>query len=300
MPLVGFLNAQSLAPFAHLVAAFRRGLAEAGFDEGRNVAIEYRWAEGHYERLPVLANELVGRKVAVLVATGGEPAALAAKAATSTIPIVFLIGGDPVSLHLAASMSRPGGNATGHTLLATSIDGKRIGLLQEMVPKATSIAALINPDFPGFQSQRKDIQEAASRAGLRSTFIFAKVESEFEPAFAALLDVHANALIVCADPLFNSRRDELVALAASHKMPAIYELREFATDGGLMSYGANLVELYRGVGQYTARILNGSKPADLPIQQPTKFDFVINLKTANALGLTIPPSVLSIADEVIE
>jgi putative ABC transport system substrate-binding protein len=300
MPVIGFLNSQSAGPFSHMIAGFLRGLSESSFIEGQNIAIEYHWAEGQYERLPTLANELVRRGLAVLVATGGEPAALAAKAATSTIPIVFVIGGDPVKIGLVASMNRPGANVTGLTLLTTSLDGKRLGLLKELIPNASLIAALINPDFPPSENQRRDVVDAASGVGLRTTVIMARTESDFQPAFAALLQQHADALIVCADPFFFSRREQLVALAAHHKVPAIYEVREFALGGGLMSYGVNIVELYRGAAQYTARILKGAKPTDLPVVQPTKFDLVINLNTAKALGLTIPPGVLAIADEVIE
>src|SRR5262249_55478508 len=222
-----------------------------------------------------------------------------AKAATAAIPVVFLIGGDPVKIGLVASMNRPGANITGLTLLTTSIDGKRIGLLKELVPKASLIAALINPDFPA-ENQQRDILEAASQAGMRATVVKARAEMEFEPAFATLLDQHADALIVCADPFFNSRRDQLVALAARHRVPAIYEVREYACGGGLMSYGINIVELYRGVAQYTARILKGTKPTDLPVVQPTKFELVINLKTAKALGLNVPLHLEQFADEVIE
>jgi putative ABC transport system substrate-binding protein len=300
MPVIGFLNSQSAAPSSHMVAGFRHGLSEAGFVEGQNIAIDYRWAEGQYDRLPALANELVRRGVAVLVATGGEAAALAAKAATAAIPVVFLIGGDPVKIGLVASMNRPGANITGLTLLTTSIDGKRIGLLKELVPKASLIAALINPDFPPAENQQRDILEAASQAGMRATVVKARAEMEFEPAFATLLDQHADALIVCADPFFNSRRDQLVALAARHRVPAIYEVREYASGGGLMSYGINIVELYRGVAQYTARILKGTKPTDLPVVQPTKFELVINLMTAKALGLNVPLHLEQFADEVIE
>jgi putative ABC transport system substrate-binding protein len=256
IPVVGFLNSQSAGPFSHMLAGFQQGLREAGFLEGQNVAIEYRWAEGHYERLPDLANDLVRRQLAVLVATGGEPAALAAKAATQAIPIVFLIGGDPVKEGLVASMSRPGGNVTGLTLLTTEIEGKRLGLLQELVPKATLIAVLVNPNFPPAENQQRDVLEAASRAGLRATVVLARSESEFEPAFATVVEKRADALMVCADPFFNSRRDQLVALAAHHKVPTIYELREYPLGGGLMSYGVNIVELYR----QAARSLRDSLP----------------------------------------
>jgi putative ABC transport system substrate-binding protein len=300
MPVIGFLNSQSAGPFSHMVAGFHRGLSEAGLVEGRNIAIEYRWAEGQYERLPTLANELVHRGVAVLVTTGGEPAALAAKGATSTTPVVFLVGGDPVKLGLVASMNRPGGNFTGMTLLTASLEGKRLGLLKELIPKAGLVAALINPTYPLAENQRRDIQEAASRAGLRSAVVTAKTEGEFQAAFSALVEQHTDALIVCADPFFNSRRDQLVALAARHKLPAIYEFREFAFAGGLMTYGVNIVELYRGAAHYAARILKGTKPADLPVQQPTTFDFVLNLQAAKALGLDVPLQLQQLADEVIE
>jgi ABC-type uncharacterized transport system substrate-binding protein len=297
VPVIGFLNSQSAAPFSHMVAGFRRGLRDAGFLEGQNIAIEYRWADGHYDRLSVLANDLIRQGPAVLVATGGEPAALAAKEATQAIPIVFLIGGDPVRQGIVASMNRPGGNVTGLTLLTTEIEGKRLGLLQELVPSARAIAVLINPNFPPSENQRRDVLEAASHAGLRATTLFAKSESDFQPAFAALIEQRADALMVCADPLFNSRR---VALAAHHKVPAMYEFREYVLAGGLVSYGVNIVDLYREAAQYTAKILKGAKPSDLPIVQPTKFDFVINQKTAKALRLDVPDKMLALADEVIE
>lgn len=300
MPVVGFLNTQSAGPFAHLLSGFRQGLREAGFLEGQNIQIEYRWAEGHYERLPALANDLVRQGLAVLVATGGEPAAFAAKAATQAIPIVFLIGGDPVKQGLVSSISRPGGNVTGLTLLTTEVEGKRVGLLQELIPKARLIAILINPDFPPAENQQRDVLAAASRVGLRGTVVLAKSDNEFQSAFATVVEQRADALMVCSDPLFNSRRDQLVALAAHHRVPAIYEFREFALAGGLMSYGVNIVELYREVAQHTVRILKGAKPSDLPIMQPTKFDFVINQKAAKALGLDVPDRLLAIADEVIE
>jgi putative tryptophan/tyrosine transport system substrate-binding protein len=300
VPVIGFLNSQSAASFSHMVAGFRRGLRDAGFLEGQNIAIEYRWAEGRYDRLPALASDLVRQGPAVLVATGGEPAALAAKDATQAIPVVFLIGGDPVRQGIVASMNRPGGNVTGLTLLTTEIEGKRLGLLQELVPNARVIAVLINPDFPPAENQRRDVLEAASRAGLRATTLLAKSEADFQPAFAALIEQRADALMVCADPLFNSRRDQLVALAAHHKVPAMYEFREYVLAGGLVSYGVNIVELYREAAQYTAKILKGAKPGELPIVQPTKFDFVMNQKTAKALRLDVPDKMLALADEVIE
>jgi putative ABC transport system substrate-binding protein len=299
-PVIGFLNTQSLGPFSHMVAGFREGLREAGFVEGQNIQIEYRWAEGRYERLPTLASDLVRRGIAVLVATGGELAALAAKESTQAIPVIFLIGGDPVRTGLVASMNRPGGNVTGLTLLTSEIEGKRLGLLQELLPKASLIAVLINPDFPPAENQRRDVLEAASRVGLRAVVMSARSEREFEPAFRTAVEQRADALMVCADPLFNSRRDQLVEFAARYKMPAIYEFREYPLAGGLMSYGVNIVELYRGAAQYAARILRGAKPSDLPIMQPTKFDFVINQRAAKALALDVPDRLLALADEVIE
>jgi putative ABC transport system substrate-binding protein len=300
MPLIAFLNSQSAAPFAHMLGGFRRGLRDAGFIEGQNIAIEYRWAEGQYDRLPALANDLIRQHPAVLVATGGEPVALAAKDATQAIPIVFIIGGDPVRQRLVATMNCPGGNVTGLTLLTTELEGKRLGLLQELVPHARSIAVLINPDFPPAERQRQDVLEAAARVGLRATTLLAKSERDFGPAFAALIEQRADAVIVCADPLFNSRRDRLVALAGQHNVPAMYEFREYVVAGGLVSYGVNIVELYREAAQYTAKILRGAKPSDLPVVQPTKFDFVINQKTAKALGLDVPDKMIALADEVIE
>jgi putative ABC transport system substrate-binding protein len=300
MPLIGFLNSQSASSFSHLVAGFQQGLREAGFLEGQNIQIEYRWAEGQSEQLPALANDLVRRGIAVLVATGGEPAALAAKDSTQTIPIVFLIGGDPVKMGLVASMNRPGGNVTGLTLLSTEIERKRLALLQELLPKASLIAVLINPDFPATENRRRDVLEAASRMGLKTIVVSASSESQFEPAFTTAVEQRADALMVFADPFFNSRRDQLAALAARYKIPAIYEFREYALAGGLMSYGANIVELYREVAHYAGRILRGAKPSDLPIMQPTKFDFVINQKVARGLALEVPDKLLALADEVIE
>jgi putative ABC transport system substrate-binding protein len=300
MPLIGFLNSQSASSFSHLVAGFQQGLREAGFLEGQNIQIEYRWAEGQSEQLPALANDLVRRGIAVLVATGGEPAALAAKDSTQTIPIVFLIGGDPVKMGLVASMNRPGGNVTGLTLLSTEIERKRLALLQELLPKASLIAVLINPDFPATENRRRDVLEAASRMGLNTIVVSASSESQFEPAFTTAVEQRADALMVFADPFFNSRRDQLAALAARYKIPAIYEFREYALAGGLMSYGANIVELYREVAHYAGRILRGAKPSDLPIMQPTKFDFVINQEVARGLALEVPDKLLALADEVIE
>jgi putative ABC transport system substrate-binding protein len=298
MPVIGFLNSQSPDRSGHLADAFRHGLREVGFIDGQNVAIEYRWAEGQYDRLPEQAADLV-RRVAVLVATGGEPAALAAKATTSTIRIVFAIGGDPVKGGFVANFNRPGGNMTGLTQFAGLLEGKRLGLLHEMLPNV-AIGALVNPNFPPFEDQMKDLMEAAAHLGVRLTPLFAKAEVDFEPAFQAFVEKGAGAVLVAADPFFNSRRDRLVALAASRKLPAIYEFREFVAAGGLMSYGANLADGYRQVGRYAGQILKGAKPADLPVLQPTEFELVMNLKTAIALDLIVPPTLLARADEVFE
>ena len=300
MPVIGFMNTASPGPFAHLFEAFRKGLSENGYVEGRNVAIEQRWAEGQYERLPAFANELIGRGVAVLVATGGDPAIRAARAATTTTPIVFAIGSDPVDLGYVASINRPGGNVTGVMQLTSMLVAKRIGLLRELAPTANVFAVLNNPNFPVYLLQMKDAQEAAARIGVKLVVLYASTESEFEPAFAALVQQRASALMINADPFFNSRRDQLVALAARYRVPTMYEFREFAAAGGLMSYGTSLTDSYRQVGIYTGRILKGVKPADLPIFQTTRFEFVINLKTLKELGVEISPNLLSIADEVIE
>jgi ABC-type uncharacterized transport system substrate-binding protein len=300
MPVVGFLGTASPGPFAHLVAGFRRGLQETGFDEGRNVAIEYRWAEGQYERVPALAADLVRRQVAVIVTIGGEPSAAAAKAATATIPIVFNTGADPVQQGLVASLARPGGNATGVNIFTTELAEKRMGLLLDVVPTAATIAVLLNPNFaPAVLNVRQSA--AAARAIGKEVAIFnASSEIEIETAFEKIGQAKIGALLVGADPFFNSRRERLVALAARHAIPAIYEWREFAEAGGLMSYGTSLVEAHRLQGVYAGRILKGEKPADLPVVQLSKFELIINLRTAKTLGLAIPPGVLAISDEVIE
>jgi putative ABC transport system substrate-binding protein len=298
--VIGFLNTASPAPFAHLVAAFRKGLAEAGFVEGRNVAIEFRWGEGQYGRLAAFAEELMRRPVAVLVTTGGPPAVNAARAATSTIPIVFVVGSDPVAAGYVASVNRPGGNATGVMQLTSLLGAKRIGLLRELVPTADPVAVLSNPNFPDYPLQLKDATAAAAQIGVRLVAVEAGSEAAFEPAFARIAAAQAGGLVVGADPFFNSRRNLIVALAARHKLPAIYEFREFAAAGGLMSYGTSLSDTYQQVGNYAGRILQGAKPAELPVFQTTRFEFVLNLKTARTLGLDIPPSLLATADAVIE
>ncbi len=291
MPVIGVLNTGSPGPSsaAPLMAAFRQGLSETGYVEGQNLAIEYRWAEGHYDRLPALAAELVGRKVDVIVSTGGAPTALAAKSATSTIPIVFRIGADAVELGLVASLARPGGNLTGVSMLIDELTPKRLELLSELVPQARVIALLVNPNNATAERIIRDVQEAARTKGLQLHVLKASSESEIDTAFASLVQLHAGALVVSADPFLSSRRERLVALASRHAVPAIYAWREFADAGGLISYGSSLTAAFRLVGTYAGKILKGAKPADLPVQQPTTFELVVNLKTAKALGLTVPP-----------
>jgi putative tryptophan/tyrosine transport system substrate-binding protein len=299
MPMIGFLNGGARDAFAPMVAAFRRGLSEQGYEEGRNVAIEYRWAEGQFDRLAAMAADLIGRKAAVIAAFA-PPAALAAKAATSTIPIVFVTGFDPVQAGLVASLNRPGGNVTGVHVFLIGLEGKRLGLLRELVPQAALMGLLVNPRSPDFEAQSKALQAAARAIGQQIVVVEAGSDGEFDAAFAALAQRQVGALVVAADQFFTARRERIVALAARYAMPAIYELREYAVAGGLMSYGTSLREGYYQNGVYVGRILKGAKAADLPVVQSTKFEFVINLKTAKALGLEVPPGLSATADEVIE
>jgi putative tryptophan/tyrosine transport system substrate-binding protein len=298
--VVGFLCMGSPGPFQNDVDALRRGLNDIGFVDGQNVAIEYGWAEGQYDRLPALAETLVRNKVAAIVAGGSNAPALVAKNATTTIPIIFSTGADPVGAGLVASLNRPEGNVTGIFALVAALEGKRLGLLHEMIPTAKLIAVLLNPASPSFESQLKDIQEAADAIGQQLQILRASSRDEIDAAFAAAAASRAGAMLVGADPSFAIWRDQQVALAARYALPAIFETHDYAEAGGLMSYGTNFVDVYRQVGAYTGRILKGEKPADLPVQQSTKFEFVINLKTAKSLGLTIPSGLLAIADEVIE
>jgi putative ABC transport system substrate-binding protein len=282
------------------VTGLLKGLNESGFSLGRNVEIEYRWAEGHYDRLPALAAELVGRPANVIVASGGEPSGLAAKAATSNIPIVFLAGGDPVKAGLVSSLNRPTGNLTGISQFTYSLEAKRLGLLHELAATADPIAVLINQSNPNAPNQVRDLQEAAARAGVQLLLLPIDVDADLDGVFTTLVEKRVNALLISADPFFNTRRAQIVALAARAKVPAMYEFREFAVAGGLMSYGSNLVEAYRQAGVYAGRILNGAKPTELPVLQPTIFELVINLNTAKAVGFEVPPMLLARADEVIE
>jgi len=300
MPVIGFLSARSVGTSAALVAAFREGLSETGYFESQNVAIEYRWAEGRYDRLPALAADLVDRKVDLIATSGGPPSAQAAKRATSTIPIIFVLGTDPVELDLVASLARPGGNLTGFSMRMTELNAKRLELLSELVPRAGVIALLVNPNYPGAERIMREVQEAARATGVQVLISKARTEGEIDAAFTTLVQGHVDALVVGNDSFFDSRIEQFVALAGRYAVPAIYDQREFPDSGGLMSYGTRLEAIYRQNGVYAGRVLKGEKPADLPVQQPTKFELVINLKTAKALGLTVPQSLLQRADEVIE
>ena len=299
MPVIGFLHGASPEAYAPMMTAFRQGLKEAGYVEGHNVAIEYRWAEGHYDRLPALAADLVRRQVAEIV-TVGTPAALAAKAASSTIPIVILVGIDPVQIGLVASLNRPGGNVTGLAVLTVEVAAKRLEVLHELLRTSAAVALLVNPNNPLTEPETKGVRDAARSLGLQLHVLDASTEGEIDAAFGKLIELRAGGLLVSVDAFLINQRDQIVALAARHAVPAIYGVREFAAAGGLMSYGTDLADAYRQVGIYAGKILKGAKPADLPVQQVARVEFVINLKTAKTLGLTFPITLLGRADEVIE
>jgi putative tryptophan/tyrosine transport system substrate-binding protein len=300
MPMIGWMSGRSPEDSAHLLAAFQEGLRETGFVENESVTIEYRWARGGYETLPAIAADLLSRGVAVLVAVGGDSSAAAAKQATSTIPIVFGMGGDPVAAGLVASFNRPGGNATGYTLLTALMEPKRVGLLHELVPGVALIGALINPSFPPALRQLQEIADATRTISQKLFVANASNDTELDAAFFSFVREQVGAILVAADPFFDTRRNHLVALAAQNRFPAIYHFREFAAAGGLISYGPRITDSYRQGGVYTGRILRGAKPADLPVLQPTNFELVINMKTASALGLIVPNAIQLLADEVIE
>jgi putative ABC transport system substrate-binding protein len=299
MPVIGFLNAASPGAYTPFVSAFHKGLKEAGYVEGQNVAIEYHWADDQYSRLPAMAADLVRRRVA-LIAAMGSPPALAAKAATTTIPIVFLVVEDPAKLGLAVSLNRPGGNATGVNFFVAELGSKQLGLLHELIPAATRVGLLVNPNTPSAESWMRDVTPAASALGLQIDIVQAGNSRELEAAFGTLVRNRADALLVGPDSFLVSRRLQLATLAARHAIPAVYNVREYPEAGGLMSYGTSQTEAYRQAGIYTGKILKGAKPADLPVMQSTKFELVINLPTARAIGLELPPKLLAIADEVIE
>jgi putative ABC transport system substrate-binding protein len=298
MPVIGYLHSASPEPYTAMMAAFRQGLAETGHVEGQNVAIEYRWAEGQYDRLPTLAGELVRRSVAVLVAGGGDVSATAAKSATARLPIVFTVGGDPTAYRLVTSLSRPEGNATGVTFFTITLGPKRLELLRELVPKAATIAMLVHPG--GANPDASEVREAARTLGQSVRMLNAASIESIDAAFRTLATEKAEALLIISNPLFTARRDQIVTLANHYRIPAVYSLREYAAAGGLMSYGASIKNAYRQTGVYAGRILKGAKPGDLPVLQPTKFELVINLRTAKALGLDVPDKLVALADEVIE
>jgi len=300
MPVVGFLSARSPAEAASVLAAFRQGLAETGYFEGKNVTIEYRWAEGHYDRLPALAEELVRRGVAVIAATGGEPSPVAAKAATATLPIVFTVGSDPVEMGLVASLSRPGGNLTGTTIMGVDLGPKRLDLVRQLVTKALRIAILANPTFPMASAEVREVEDAARSLAIEVNVWNASTESEIDEAFADLAQHRPDALVIGTDPFLLGQRDQLARLAARHAIPTVYFLREFVEAGGPMSYGPDIRRGYRQAGVYTGYILGGKKPAELPVLRPTSFLLSINLKTAKELGIALPATLLALADEVIE
>jgi putative ABC transport system substrate-binding protein len=298
MPVIGFLHIASPGAYVHVVAAFRRGLMENDLVEGRNITVEYRWGEGQLDRMPSLLADLLDHQPSVIVAS--LQGAQAAKSAGVTIPVVFSTSDDPVKQGFVDTLNRPGGNMTGAYLFTAELEGKRLEVLHDVVPKARIIAVLVDANHPVADAQLRDVQSAATRLGVQLVVLHANSDHDFEAAFATLIEQKAEALLVCASPSFNNTRDQLVALAARHNIPAAYELREYATAGGLLTYGNSLTNVYRLLGVYAGRILKGAKPADLPVVRPTKFDLVINLTTVRALGLTIPPTLLAIADEVIE
>ena len=300
MPVIGYLGAESPAAFASRVRAFRQGLGETGYVEGRNVAIEFRWAEGQHDRLPALAADLVGRRVAVIVAPGGAPAALAAKSATATIPIVFEMGADPIAIGLVASLSRPGGNLTGVTSLSVEVTPKRLEFLHEVLPAARVFAVLINPTSPTADSQSSNLQTLARDRGLQLHILQARSERDFDTVFATLPQLRAAGLVVASDTKFGTHGEQLASLAVRHAVPTIHQSRDFTIAGGLMSYGGSFAESHRQAGVYTGRIIKGAKPADLPVQQVTKVELFINLKAAKTLGVTFPSSLLGRADDVIQ
>jgi putative ABC transport system substrate-binding protein len=300
MPVIGYLQSASPGPSTPYLAGLHQGLSEAGYIEGQNLTIEYRWANGDYNRLPALATDLVHRKVDVIMTGGGPPAALAAKAATSAIPIVFVVGTDPVELGLVASLARPGGNLTGMSMLMTELNPKRVELLSELVPQVRVIGLLVNPEYLGTPEMIREVQEAGRAKDLQLHIAKAGTEAEIDAAFASFMQLRVYGLVVGNDTFFYNRREQVVALASRDAIPAIYGWRDFVSVGGLMSYGTSITSAYRQAGGYVGRILAGAKPADLPVQQPTKFELVVNLKTANTLNLTVPPAILARADEVIE